>query len=90
MRKVEPLQWKNDELVLIDQRKLPHEESFLSFNTVEGVHSSIKDMVVRGAPLIGFTALYGMVVAVQTSDGLNMEQLRKDGEFLKTAWAYCC
>jgi methylthioribose-1-phosphate isomerase len=85
MRKVEPLVWKNDKLTLIDQRKLPHEEIFLTFDTVQGVHASIKDMVVRGAPLIGFTALFGMVVAVNEVKELTLEELKKQGEFLKTA-----
>ena len=72
-RKVKPLEWDGEKLTLIDQRKLPHEEVFLSYDSVEGVHSSIKDMVVRGAPLIGFTALYGMVLAL-----MGMESFSKD------------
>lgn len=83
MRKVKPLEWTGEELVLIDQRKLPLVEEFLSFSTVEGIHASIKDMVVRGAPLIGFTALYGMVIASKDSQDLSI--LKDRGEFLKTA-----
>ncbi len=85
MRKVEPLVWKDNKLTLIDQRRIPHEENFLSFDTVEGVHSAIKDMVVRGAPLIGFTALFGMVVAVNTAKEFTFEELQKQGDYLKTA-----
>lgn len=84
-RKVKPLEWNGEELILIDQRKLPHEEVFHSYCTVEGVHASIKDMVVRGAPLIGFTALFGMVLAVKNMERATLEEVRKAGEYLKTA-----
>lgn len=83
MRKVNPLEWKDNKLTLIDQRRLPLHEEFLSFDTVEGVHGSIKDMVVRGAPLIGFTALFGMVIAARENQ--TMDVLTQKGEFLKTA-----
>ncbi len=84
-RKVRPLEWDGEKLTLIDQRKLPHEEVFLSYTDVEGVHSSIKDMVVRGAPLIGFTALYGMVLALKNLKSPSLKEMVKAGEFLKTA-----
>lgn len=84
-RKVDPLVWDGEKLTLIDQRKLPHEESFLSYIDVEGVHSSIKDMVVRGAPLIGFTALYGMVLALKNMKSPSIEEITKAAEYLKTA-----
>lgn len=85
MRKVEPLIWKDQKLQLIDQRKLPHEEIFHTYDTVEGIYEAIKVMVVRGAPLIGFTALFGMVLAVKNADDLTYEYLKDRAEFLKTA-----
>ena len=83
MAKIKPLEWKEDKLVLIDQRKLPLKQEFLSYNSIEGVHEAIKDMVVRGAPLIGFTALFGMVLAAKET--FNLEVLTQKGEYLKTA-----
>lgn len=85
MRKVEPLIWKDGKLQLIDQRKLPHEEIFHTYDTVEGVHEAIKVMVVRGAPLIGFSALFGMVLAVKNASTLTYEHLKEKADFLKTA-----
>jgi methylthioribose-1-phosphate isomerase len=84
-RKVKPLEWDGEKLTLIDQRKLPHEEIFLSYDSVEGVHSSIKDMVVRGAPLIGFTALYGMVLALMGMESFSKDDVIKAADYLKTA-----
>ena len=39
------LEWKNKELILIDQTKLPNEVEFVTLNTLQGVFDSIKDMM---------------------------------------------
>ena len=49
---------------LIDQRWLPHEFRVETVGTVDGIATAIRDMWVRGAPLIGVTAAYGMAIAV--------------------------
>ncbi len=53
----------NDEIKIIDQRWLPHEFKVVALHTVEEVARAIKEMWVRGAPLIGVTAAYGMYLA---------------------------
>ena len=50
---------------VIDQRKLPHEWVVVKLETYEDAEEAIKDMVVRGAPLIGATAAYGIYLAVR-------------------------
>lgn len=63
---------KNGETVeIIDQTRLPHEFITLSLNSVEEAAHAIRSMQVRGAPLIGATAAYGMCLAVKedVSDG---------------------
>ncbi|MBX9457912.1 MAG: S-methyl-5-thioribose-1-phosphate isomerase [Rhizobium sp.] len=49
---------------IIDQRWLPHEFRVVTLATVEDVATAIRDMWVRGAPLIGVTAAYGMAIAM--------------------------
>ena len=49
---------------IIDQRWLPHEFRVVTLKTVEDVATAIRDMWVRGAPLIGVTAAYGMAIAM--------------------------
>ena len=49
---------------IIDQTKLPHEFTTARLETVEEAAVAIKDMWVRGAPLIGATAAYGMALAM--------------------------
>jgi len=53
-----------DCIEIIDQRKLPHRLERATLKTVEDVRQAIKDMYVRGAPLIGVTAALGMYIAV--------------------------
>ena len=60
------IRFNNDEhgsIYVIDQRLLPHRFVWLELNTVDDAVFAIKDMVVRGAPLIGATAAAGMYLA---------------------------
>jgi len=54
-------------LKVIDQRLLPHTVSVLNLKTADDVIMAIRDMVVRGAPLIGVTAAYGVYLSVMNS-----------------------
>lgn len=56
------LWFKDNTLYLIDQRKLPYSIEIVKAKTVEEIATIIKTMVVRGAPAIGATAVYGMVI----------------------------
>lgn len=51
--------WKDGSVVMIDQRRLPGEEVYLTLQGVEEVAQAIEKMAVRGAPAIGITAAYG-------------------------------
>ena len=52
---------------VIDQSRLPFEFSTMDLNTLDDAAQAIRTMVVRGAPLIGATAAYGMALAVRSS-----------------------
>src|SRR3569833_2849756 len=49
---------------VIGQTRLPHELTFRHIDTLETAADAIKTMVVRGAPLIGATAAYGLAIAL--------------------------
>jgi methylthioribose-1-phosphate isomerase len=59
------IHWTGSGLRLLDQRRLPHEEIYLDFMEATAVADAIRDMVVRGAPAIGITAAYAVVLAAQ-------------------------
>ncbi len=60
---IQAVVWHDDKLYLLDQRQLPNKETWLEFERPDDVSQAIKDMVVRGAPAIGITAAYGIVLA---------------------------
>jgi methylthioribose-1-phosphate isomerase len=62
---VEAIIWQNECLELLDQRILPEQETYLVYEAAESVADAIRDMVVRGAPAIGITAAYGVVLAAR-------------------------
>lgn len=60
--------WVNDDgwaVDIIDQTRFPHEFETVTLRTPEEAAMAIKDMLVRGAPLIGVTAAYGLVLAMR-------------------------
>jgi len=52
---------------MLDQRLLPETEYYWQFESVEQVAEAIRDMVVRGAPAIGISAAYGLVLAARVA-----------------------
>ncbi len=62
---IKPIIWQDDTLQLLDQRLLPAEHTYITLNDVNEVAHAITDMVVRGAPAIGITAAYGIVIAAR-------------------------
>jgi methylthioribose-1-phosphate isomerase len=62
---INPVQWRNGALELLDQRLLPDEETWLRLDNVVVTAQAITDMVVRGAPAIGVTAAYAVVLAAR-------------------------
>ena len=59
--------YENSVVKIIDQTKLPHQFKIKDLNSVKDAINAIKVMEVRGAPLIGGTAAYGIVLAIQES-----------------------
>jgi len=67
---------KDQAVKIIDQTKLPHKFEVKNLKTVKDVINAIKTMEVRGAPLIGATAAYGVVLAIMENN---------DPKFIKTS-----
>lgn len=69
---IRAVQWRGDHLRLLDQRKLPFAEEWIECRSAGQVEQSIRDLVVRGAPAIGITAAWGVVLAAQGGDDLEI------------------
>lgn len=63
--KIKAIEWRDGTLHLLDQRLLPQEERWLAYDDALGVAGAIRDMVVRGAPAIGISAAYGVVLGAR-------------------------
>jgi len=59
--------WENSRLYLLDQRRLPAEERYVELQRADETARAITDMVVRGAPAIGITAAFGVVLAARAA-----------------------
>jgi len=62
---VETIQWTDAGVVMIDQTRLPREQSFVTCRTYLEVADAIKTMVIRGAPAIGVAAAMGVALGVE-------------------------
>jgi methylthioribose-1-phosphate isomerase len=70
---------------IIDQRFLPHEFIIEDLRSLDDAIVAIRDMHVRGAPLIGATAAWGMYLAAREGAISDLHGLQKAGEALKQA-----
>lgn len=62
------IRWLGHAVQLLDQRRLPAEEHWLTIEGAAGVAQAIRDMAVRGAPAIGISAAYGVALAARGAD----------------------
>lgn len=74
MAEIKTIEFKDDVLYLIDQRKLPTVYEIFECKDYREVDFAIHDMVVRGAPAIGATAAYGVVLAAKEFLNLDKEE----------------
>jgi len=66
--KVRPIEWTGEELLLVNQRVLPLRRSVNRITTAAGAAHAIRTMVVRGAPAIGVTAAFALVLSVRNAN----------------------
>ena len=59
--------WKDDHVLMVDQRKLPGQEVYVELRTAREVARAIEKMVIRGAPAIGVAAAMGLALGVTKS-----------------------
>lgn len=86
---IQAVAWKGDFLQLIDQTQLPEKLIYLDLHTVEEVFQAIRDLQVRGAPVIGIAAAYGLCLGMRDFRGASrkdfLAQLQQRIEYLSSA-----
>jgi methylthioribose-1-phosphate isomerase len=68
------IEWKNDQVIMIDQRKLPLQEKYVICKDYRAVIRSIRDLVIRGAPAIGVAAAMGVALGALKIRAKNVDQ----------------
>ena len=83
------IRWTGDELYLLDQTKLPGEVVEEKRETIEMVWEAIKQLKVRGAPAIGVSAAYGLLVGIRDALDLPldkfMQHIEKQAAYLDSS-----
>jgi methylthioribose-1-phosphate isomerase len=89
LAEIRPIQWDDGVLKLLDQTRLPLEQITIEIRDYRAATNAIRDMQVRGAPAIGVTAAYAVVLAaseVQAGDHAGfMASLKAAGALIETA-----
>ena len=80
---LKPLKYENNEFLILDQTKLPNEESWISLRTKEEFWDAINTLKVRGAPAIGVAAAYGMAVILREKKYENIKEFVTEFNNLK-------
>ncbi len=83
---IKPIEWRNDQVFMIDQRILPWKEEWICCRGYKDVARCIRVMVIRGAPAIGVAAAMGLALGalkIKTKDtGRFLTELKKVKDFL--------
>jgi methylthioribose-1-phosphate isomerase len=75
--KVRAFVWKKGQLLLLDQKQLPHAIRWQRCRTWKQTAAAIQNMVVRGAPAIGCVAAYGLVLAARSEKFSTLDAQRR-------------
>lgn len=81
---IKTIEWTDEGIRLLDQRRLPTEEKYLMLRSYEEVAEAIKKMAVRGAPAIGVSAAMGLALGASQSVGSSVADLEDDFSYMCT------
>lgn len=93
---LQAIQYNRGSLRLLDQRKLPQEETWVSVDSVQTAWAAIRDMVVQDAPTVAIAATLALAAQLVTSDAGHQfssaseaaQHVKEELEYLATRWVY--
>jgi len=74
------IEWKGDRVRMLDQRRLPWEEKYVTLRTHRDVAGAIRDMVIRGAPAIGIAGAMGCALGAVRSPAVDLLPFQQEME----------
>jgi methylthioribose-1-phosphate isomerase len=80
---IRPIEWVDGEVVILDQTLLPHGEESVRCTRVAEVAEAICSLRVRGAPLIGIAAAYGLALAARGDEASVMGRVTRAADLLR-------
>jgi methylthioribose-1-phosphate isomerase len=78
--KYETIAWRDDRVVMLDQRRLPAEEEYVECERPEHVAEAIRNMTIRGAPAIGIAAAMGIALGAMRLRVKSTAQFKEEFE----------
>jgi len=70
----QPLEWRDSRLIILDQTRLPHDEIYLELDDYHSVASAIRELKIRGAPLLGVAGAYAVALGARNIDSATREE----------------
>ncbi len=74
---IKPIEWRKDRVVILDQKSLPEREIYIECRDYKDVADAIRNMNLRGAPLIGVAAAMGIALGALKIDTDNLDEFYK-------------
>jgi len=74
------IEWQDGTVVTIDQTRLPHETVTLRIETIDTLAEAIKSLRIRGAPLLGAAAAFGMALTAHHSEARSLSEMQAELE----------
>jgi methylthioribose-1-phosphate isomerase len=88
-RHIQSVNWDGEQVVLLDQTKLPLEVVYEEITTIKQIWEAIRFLKVRGAPAIGIAAAYGLVLGARENSSQDqdafLKELRAQRDYLATS-----
>jgi methylthioribose-1-phosphate isomerase len=76
------IRWNGDSVSILDQRLLPSQEVYHTYTDYHDVIFAIREMILRGAPLIGVAAAYGIALAAKKSEEGSLQKFLEELEVI--------
>lgn len=78
MKELSPIEWKSGTIKVLDQTLLPHKKKWITCENYKDVAKAIKDMKLRGAPLIGIAAALGLAMEIKRLRAGSYDKFSKE------------